>query len=1366
MKQEQGKNTFIGSRMDKDTDSRLLEPGVYRDALNVRVGNSSGSDVGALENSLSNKKLTNKSFGANATCIGMYSDKNEQKVYWFVVSDDGSYVMEYDFPNGVTSVVLEDTSAGVLNFNKEYLITGVNIIIDTDKKRRLLYWTDNLNPPRSINIDRAKTYGANNFTEEQISVIKAPPLQKPSIALGQTNTGLENNIEEKFLRFAYRYRYLDGEYSALSSFSETAFLAKPFNFDYAVSSNEGMVNNFSKVSIAFNTGSKLVTEIDVVFKESGTNTVYLVDSYKKESKNWGDNENQFVEFFNNKIKKALDQDQLFRLYDAVPLKAKAQELIGNRLVYGFYTENYNIEDANGSAIDVDFSLEGINTAINIGTPTESLKSNRDYEIGIVYLDKYGRQTSVLTSENNTINFPNIDSLTQNQIKAVVNSPAPNFAEKFRFYIKQTREDYDIIVPTIFYLDGPYVWVKLEGSEDNKIEEGDYLYVKADTQEVLPQLVQTKVLEIKNQPKDFLEDSNKQLSGNYMRLKPNNYRLDPDDYEFYDWDSYDSSKNANDNPIRGNQSYVEPAVYYGTSLSDDLTSSGTYTGLVDERYEIEIIVTGATDEFRWTKDEGQNWSANTPITGAAQAIENGVEITFASVTGHSLDDSWVVGAKSSSDDSFGGSESSKAYGFFKGPDTNNGVIYGGARIEWEYSEYGEETQKITRNFVSTRKYENIEEWYYGDNIYDEISEIGESRIWFRRGLVEFNYPGNQYNNSKHITVDPAEDMVMIVKSKGTQNSDLDGVVKLRTSLEIFQAEQNVIFETIPFSNDAAPFFEIGQTYDIVNGFHTSSNASDVDQALGVAGEFVLDVFNCIAWGNAFESYKIKDLFNAKTMKIDTRPSDSIEDYSENIRIASLTYSKVYEQTLNYNGTNEFNLSTINFVDIDDKYNSIQKLFSRDTDLIVFQEDKLHKMPFEKDVLFTAAGEGAVTESNKVFGKEIPYAGEFGISLNPESFAFYGNNIYFTDQRRGSVMRLNLNGLVAISNNGMKDFFRDDFRSKNTKKLGGLDLYNKQYVLYSDDTEIPIGSGGNGVDPNEGTTPTPGYIPFNCGSTVEVTGVTNSTPLKVKALQVNGLGDIFVNYNLETVSDIVIDNNGDIINFPSQGPGLGSVSFTQTYDDVDFILIDVTPIATPGEFEVKIGSPCLVPDTPAPDPVVATKDDYTVYKGTVDNVLNVLYNDIYTLPVTITITSAPTEGTAVVSGNNILYTHTNVVDGDSDSLTYQIDDGLTTDTAIVTITALTDPGGGGNPSEGTAFQMSTSTALNPAEPDNGQVACSITSLNTYYHDGAFFSPGIGDKVYIDLYMSQPVVGGNEYRAIEFGRTIRIDNTGTVTDVFICE
>ena len=82
------------------------------------------------------------------------------------------------------------------------------------------------------------------------------------------------------------------------------------------------------------------------------------------------------------------------------------------------------------------------------------------------------------------------------------------------------------------------------------------------------------------------------------------------------------------------------------------------------------------------------------------------------------------------------------------------------------------------------------------------------------------------------------------------------------------------------------------------------------------------------------------------------------------------------------------------------------------------------------------------------------------------------------------------------------------------------------------------------------------------------------------------------------------------------------------------------------------------------------------------------------------------------------------------------------------------------------MSSSAAQDPTDPDNGQVACGFESLSTYYFEGAFFSPGIGDTVYIDSEGLNPLVGGNEYRAIQFGRTIRINNSGEVTDIFICE
>ena len=43
-------NTFIKSKMNKDLDDRILSKGEYRDAQNINVSKSEGSDVGALEN--------------------------------------------------------------------------------------------------------------------------------------------------------------------------------------------------------------------------------------------------------------------------------------------------------------------------------------------------------------------------------------------------------------------------------------------------------------------------------------------------------------------------------------------------------------------------------------------------------------------------------------------------------------------------------------------------------------------------------------------------------------------------------------------------------------------------------------------------------------------------------------------------------------------------------------------------------------------------------------------------------------------------------------------------------------------------------------------------------------------------------------------------------------------------------------------------------------------------------------------------------------------------------------------------------------------------------------------------------------------
>jgi hypothetical protein len=186
-------------------------------------------------------------------------------IFWFVKYSGGSIVASYNELTGLTSVIAMDTRVGaanVLNFNTQYLITGVNYISD------LLFWTDGLNPPRRV--DTKTYYPYNNFTEEDINVIVKPPLTAPVIIPPdplQNNLVEANNMTDKFLYFSYRYKYQNNEYSALAPFSEVAFSPDDFQYDYGTGANKSMVNKYNYVDISFNTGSDLVKEIQLVFRE-------------------------------------------------------------------------------------------------------------------------------------------------------------------------------------------------------------------------------------------------------------------------------------------------------------------------------------------------------------------------------------------------------------------------------------------------------------------------------------------------------------------------------------------------------------------------------------------------------------------------------------------------------------------------------------------------------------------------------------------------------------------------------------------------------------------------------------------------------------------------------------------------------------------------------------------------------------------------------------------------------------------------------------------------------------------------------------------------------------------------------------------
>ena len=497
------KNSFISSKMNKDLDARLVPKNEYRDALNIAVSRSESSDVGSLESILGNSIVTSSSYDDAGRVIGYFVDDTNSLVYYFKtdwynagLAPDTALcqVLVYNSLNNTTNLLLEGYW---LNFSTRNPVLGANLIED------LLFWTDNRNQPRKINVETAIREGNSHYYKENhISVAKYNPYQPISlikeeiedvtsiasttvfdvpentsivagmIVLGSSQGGsatIEPNeyitvvsavasgvtgqttvtisdapltaitttdtiyflsstmtdksnvstwpgdpdyLEDKFVRFAYRFKFEDNEYSIFSPFTQIAFIPKQKGYfingqeDNAVQSTivnwfENDVNNIELVIPLPDTISNIVSsyklkEIDILYKESDQTTVKVVDSIVLDGLTGNDNFYTY-NYQSTKPIRTLPVDQTTRVYDKVPVKALGQEIIGNRVVYSNFQTKHTPPRFINYNINVQTKLSSGTYTNFVEYPNHTVKQNRNYQVGIVLSDKFGRQSDVILS---------------------------------------------------------------------------------------------------------------------------------------------------------------------------------------------------------------------------------------------------------------------------------------------------------------------------------------------------------------------------------------------------------------------------------------------------------------------------------------------------------------------------------------------------------------------------------------------------------------------------------------------------------------------------------------------------------------------------------------------------------------------------------------------------------------------------------------------------------------------------------------------------------------------------------------------------------------------------------------------------------
>lgn len=270
-------------------------------------------------------------------------------------------------------------------------------------------------------------------------------------------------LEDKYVRFSYRFKFDDNEYSLMAPFTQIAYI--PRQKGYFISGDEtsayrstivkwmeNYVNNIELLiplpdkGLTVNDSYK-ITDLEILYKESDALSVKVIDTIPWNTiKNTIPNTNIYTyPYQSQKPYKTLNENQTTRVYDVVPTRALSQEIAGNRVIYGnFYnmysppaTINYNTAVQPKSDIFTSF----------IEYPNHTLKQNRNYQVGFVLADKFGRQSSVILSsvdlkaitpgvggpvfggstvyapyQSETVPFPDVRDWFGNALLVLVNDP--------------------------------------------------------------------------------------------------------------------------------------------------------------------------------------------------------------------------------------------------------------------------------------------------------------------------------------------------------------------------------------------------------------------------------------------------------------------------------------------------------------------------------------------------------------------------------------------------------------------------------------------------------------------------------------------------------------------------------------------------------------------------------------------------------------------------------------------------------------------------------------------------------------------------------------------------------------------------------
>jgi len=400
------KKLFTGGT-NQDDSLHLLDDAQYLRLMNGRVGVTQYGKNYRVEGVPGTTSITQSVYPPYGTniCIGSCVDIEGQRLIWFVYNtstDHGIYA--FDFTTSTTYAVLYDSQvAGGLNFDKNYRIDK-----NCKVNQGLLYWTDNYNEPKKINIDSGIKLNYPSYNTDaraytsltdsyEIMLIRRPPVYAPSIVKQYDNQFINNFIANRSWLFAWQYVYFDGEESVLGEFSVASMLNLV---------ELGVPELYNHIYCTLNLLEKIPQTariIRLVAKDELTNSANVIKTFDKLideqpfiAHNSGATQLYF-DYYGDVTGATIPSSIASKPFDSVPLLSTTIESASNRMFLGNNLSGYDTPTTTSLTVSETTAIAGANKRF--------FKSESSYQLGVAFYDKARRKSGVITKNDNITTTP-------------------------------------------------------------------------------------------------------------------------------------------------------------------------------------------------------------------------------------------------------------------------------------------------------------------------------------------------------------------------------------------------------------------------------------------------------------------------------------------------------------------------------------------------------------------------------------------------------------------------------------------------------------------------------------------------------------------------------------------------------------------------------------------------------------------------------------------------------------------------------------------------------------------------------------------------------------------------------------------------